>query len=239
VTAGMRALLCHLALAALGRAYVLTPRPIGLPTRAATLTMDVPSPRILTEDNAMAVLNECMVDLGTLFGSNAESLSVGITGTVELVELSGPVIVISLSGRFWHQRSVVVERVSKYVMDRIPECVDVEIVDAAQLDDSDATPLEQKYAELDALDVADAAKDAAAAAMWEEYLDDESGMSYYHNRETGESVWERPAALDRPQALAPYPVSVSPQGERRQGTGGVGAPSFGNDGGMRPDQFSK
>ena len=55
-----------------------------------------------------------MEELGTLFGSNEESLQVGITGAVEFVELDGPVLVISLTGRFWHQRSVVVERVSKY-----------------------------------------------------------------------------------------------------------------------------
>ena len=29
---------------------------------------------------------------------------------------------------------------------------------------------------------------------WEEHIDDESGLPYYHCRETGESVWERPAA---------------------------------------------
>ena len=47
-----------------------------------------------------------------------------------------------LKGRFWHQRTRVVERVSNYVLERIPECVDVEIEDAAQLDDADKDPLE-------------------------------------------------------------------------------------------------
>ena len=50
----------------------------------------LPEPRILTEENAVDVLNECMDELGTLFGSNAESRSVGITGAVSLVELDGP-----------------------------------------------------------------------------------------------------------------------------------------------------
>ena len=46
-----------------------------------------PPPRVLTEENARAVLDECMAELGTLFGSNPESLKVGITGSVEFVEL--------------------------------------------------------------------------------------------------------------------------------------------------------
>ena len=40
------------------------------------------------------------------------------------------------------QRSRVVERVSSYVLERIPECVDVIIEDAAQLDDADPDELE-------------------------------------------------------------------------------------------------
>ena len=47
-------------------------------------------PRILTEENAIAVLDECMADLGTMFGTNADSARVGITGMVEFVELDGP-----------------------------------------------------------------------------------------------------------------------------------------------------
>lgn len=93
--------------------------------------------RILTEENAVAVLNECMDDLGTMFGTNSDSNKVGITGTVEFVELDGPILVVRLAGRFWHERSRVVERVSSYVLERIPECVDVEIEDVQQLDDAD------------------------------------------------------------------------------------------------------
>ena len=93
--------------------------------------------RILTEENAVAVLNECMDDLGTMFGTNSDSNKVGITGTVEFVELDGPILVVRLAGRFWHERSRVVERVSSYVLERIPECVDVEIEDLQQLDDAD------------------------------------------------------------------------------------------------------
>ena len=98
--------------------------------------------RILTEENAVAVIAECMDELGTMFGTNAESARVGITGEVEFVELDGPCIVVRLKGRFWHQRSRVVERVESYVLERIPECVEVVVEDAAQLDDADPDELE-------------------------------------------------------------------------------------------------
>ena len=48
----------------------------------------------------------------------------------------------SSQGRFWHQRTVVVDRVSKYVLDRIPECIGVDVEDAAMLDDADPDALE-------------------------------------------------------------------------------------------------
>ena len=106
--------------------------------------LGVPSPRILTEENAIAVLDECQEELATVFGSNADSQRVGITGALEFVELDGPIIVVRLKGRFWHQRAVVVDRITSYVMERIPECVDVEIEDASQLDDSEPDELEKK-----------------------------------------------------------------------------------------------
>ena len=79
-----------------------------------------------------------------MFGTNSESQAVGITGMVEFVELDGPMLVVRLKGRFWHQRSRVVERVSSYVLERIPECVDVIIEDAQQLDDADPDELETR-----------------------------------------------------------------------------------------------
>ena len=66
---------------------------------------------VLTEENVETVLEECQVELGTLFGSNPQSLKVGITGAVELVELDGPTVIVKLTGRFWHKRSTVIERV--------------------------------------------------------------------------------------------------------------------------------
>lgn len=97
---------------------------------------------VLTEENAMAVLDDCQRELETVFGTNEQSRRVGITGRLEFVELDGPILVVRLAGRFWHQRARVVERVSSYVLERIPECVDVVIEDAAQLDDADPDPLQ-------------------------------------------------------------------------------------------------
>ena len=53
------------------------------------------------------------------------------------MELDGPTAVVRLSGRFWHKRSTVLERVESYVLERIPECVSVEVDDPATLDDQD------------------------------------------------------------------------------------------------------
>ncbi|KAJ6945578.1 protein PAM71 [Populus alba x Populus x berolinensis] len=84
----------------------------------------VPLPPLdLTEENVK--------QLGQIFDS-----SVGITGQVELAELDGPFVVISLKGRFWHERSMVLARIGNYLKQRIPEILEVEIEDEKQLDDS-------------------------------------------------------------------------------------------------------
>ena len=53
------------------------------------------------------------------------SFSLGITGEVELVELDGPTIVVSLKGRFWHATDTVMLRIKSYIQQRIPEVIDV------------------------------------------------------------------------------------------------------------------
>ena len=109
-------------------------RPVAV---SSSSRQDLQMSLVLTEENVATVLEECQVELGTLFGSNAQSLKVGITGAVELVELDGPTVVVKLTGRFWHKRSTVIERVESYVLERIPECIGVEIDNIEDLDDTD------------------------------------------------------------------------------------------------------
>lgn len=101
-------------------------------SRASIILMDM----ILTEVNVMTVMAEAERELGTMFGSDPQSAKVGITGKAEFVELDGPIIVIRLSGRFWHARSRVLERLEAYILERIPEAVAVEIEDPSQLEDA-------------------------------------------------------------------------------------------------------
>jgi hypothetical protein len=75
--------------------------------------------------------------LGTLFGYLEENRGVGITGTVDFVELEGPTVVVELSGRFWHQKQLVLDRIASFIQARIPECVDVVPSDPSKLSDAD------------------------------------------------------------------------------------------------------
>ena len=70
-----------------------------------------------------------------MFGYTAENRGVGITGGVDFVELDGPTVVLSLKGRFWHQRTTVLDRVGAYILGRIPEVIDVTVLDEWELTD--------------------------------------------------------------------------------------------------------
>lgn len=89
------------------------------------------TPLDLTEENINRALEDAKLELGQLFDT-----SVGITGKAELAELDGPYVKIRLSGRFWHERSVVLSRLGNYLKHRIPEILEVDIEDEKQLDDS-------------------------------------------------------------------------------------------------------
>ncbi|CAB9520561.1 expressed unknown protein [Seminavis robusta] len=89
----------------------------------------------LSEDVVMGVLSACRGELGTLFGYTEENRGVGITGGVDYVEMDGPTVVVRLKGRFWHERTTVLDRVSNYLIQRIPEIIDVTIEDEWQLTD--------------------------------------------------------------------------------------------------------
>ena len=89
----------------------------------------------LSEENVEGVLHACRNEIGTMFGYSAENRGVGITGGVDFVELDGPAVVLHLHGRFWHQRTTVLERVGKYLQGRIPEIVDYTVQDPWELTD--------------------------------------------------------------------------------------------------------
>eukprot|EP00567_Pseudictyota_dubia_P017187 CAMPEP_0197440850 /NCGR_PEP_ID=MMETSP1175-20131217/7249_1 /TAXON_ID=1003142 /ORGANISM="Triceratium dubium, Strain CCMP147" /LENGTH=207 /DNA_ID=CAMNT_0042971029 /DNA_START=65 /DNA_END=688 /DNA_ORIENTATION=+ len=89
----------------------------------------------LTVENVQGVLAACREEIGTMFGYSAENRGVGITGGVDFIELDGPSVVVHLKGRFWHQRTTVLDRVGAYIMGRIPEVVDVYVADEWELTD--------------------------------------------------------------------------------------------------------
>ena len=89
----------------------------------------------LTEENVEGVLAACREEIGTLFGYSAENRGVGITGGVDFLYLDGPSVVLHLKGRFWHQRTTVLDRVGSYIKGRIPEVVDVTVEDEWELSD--------------------------------------------------------------------------------------------------------
>lgn len=87
----------------------------------------------LDEETVFRILQACRQEIGTIFGYTAENRGVGITGGVDYVELDGPVVVLRLKGRFWHQRTAVLTRVANYLQQRIPEIIDVTVEDEWQL----------------------------------------------------------------------------------------------------------
>lgn len=88
-----------------------------------------------TKENVLGLLNACRVEIGTMFGYTAENRGVGITGGVDFVDLDGPIVILKLKGRFWHQRPTVLARVGSYIMGRIPEIIDVVVEDESELSD--------------------------------------------------------------------------------------------------------
>jgi hypothetical protein len=99
----------------------------------------------LSEETVLGVLSAMRGELGTLFGYTAENRGVGITGGVDFVEMDGPTVVIKIKGRFWHQRTTVLARVSNYLQQRIPEIIDVTVDDPWSLtDEANAVDFEDK-----------------------------------------------------------------------------------------------
>ena len=97
----------------------------------------------------MVVIDEVRQELGTIFGYDPMSRQVGITGKrsltyefmcicdkisfcvctgeIDLVEVDGPTVVVSLKGRFWHATDTVMLRVESFIKNRIPEVLEVKL----------------------------------------------------------------------------------------------------------------
>ncbi|XXG81433.1 hypothetical protein AAC387_Pa09g2068 [Persea americana] len=103
-----------------------TSRRSSLPLISAALP-----PLDLTEENVRQVLLDARSEFAQIFDA-----SVGMTGEAELAEVDGPFVKLSLRGRFWHTRAMVLARLGNYLKSRIPEILEVEIEDEKQLDDS-------------------------------------------------------------------------------------------------------
>ena len=91
----------------------------------------------LDEDNVKECLEEFIEsDYGTtMFGCHDRAASIGITGSIEFVELCGPEVTLSLKGKFWHKRSTVLGRAAMWINARIPEITDVVVADLEDLQD--------------------------------------------------------------------------------------------------------
>ena len=99
----------------------------------------------LSEENAISVIDDCMKELGTIFGNSQENQDVGITGLIEFVELDGPNMVIRFTGRFWHDKKMVLARVTNYIKNRIPECLDIILENPEQLEEDDQNSVKEFY----------------------------------------------------------------------------------------------
>lgn len=91
----------------------------------------------LDEDNVELVLQELVEsDYGqSMFGVHDMPAAHGITGMIDFVEISGPEVILRLSGAFWHRRETVLGRAAMYLNARIPEIVEVNVADATELED--------------------------------------------------------------------------------------------------------
>lgn len=92
----------------------------------------------LSEEHIEACLEELVEsDYGMqMFGVHDRPASVGITGEIRFVEIQGPEVVLSLSGKFWHRRDTVLGRAAMWLNARMPEIVTVTVEDPEDLLDA-------------------------------------------------------------------------------------------------------
>ena len=91
----------------------------------------------LTEENAEECL-ELLMDSEygeQMFGRHEKAASIGITGDVQLVEIEGPEVTLSLQGEFWHKRSMVLGKAAIWLNACMPEIMHVNVQDPVELED--------------------------------------------------------------------------------------------------------
>lgn len=91
----------------------------------------------LTEENVEECL-EILMDSEygeQMFGRHEKAASIGITGTVKLEDIEGPVVNLSLEGEFWHKRSTVLGKAAIWLNACMPEIMEVNVLDPEQLED--------------------------------------------------------------------------------------------------------
>lgn len=93
--------------------------------------------KFLDEENVQTCLGEFVEsEFGQqMFGCHKRPASIGITGSIEFVELCGPEVTLKLDGKFWHKRSTVLGRAAMWLNARIPEITDVLVADQEELKD--------------------------------------------------------------------------------------------------------
>jgi hypothetical protein len=70
-----------------------------------------------------------------MFGCHKRASDIGITGTLDFVELAGPEVTLSLKGKFWHRRETVLGRAAMWLHACMPEIVQVNVSDMEELKD--------------------------------------------------------------------------------------------------------
>lgn len=105
------------------------------PARARPLLAGAGPPLPCTEASLLEVLELCRRENSDMFGCHERCARIGITGDVELVDIEGPFVTIGLSGRFWHRRRTVLQRVGSFVSQRIPEIAEITLAEPDMAED--------------------------------------------------------------------------------------------------------
>ena len=93
----------------------------------------------LDEENVQQCLDE-FIDSAygeQMFGKHDRASMIGITGSITLMELCGPEVILSLDGEFWHRRETVLGRAAMWLNARMPEITHVTVQDPDMLKDYD------------------------------------------------------------------------------------------------------